>query len=111
MFEHHHLSPQQAILLLRGLAKGESTRVLASEWGLAYSTVLTLRHRIQGQALRNQTEEPLPDKEVEADEMFQNAGEKKESPIEIRTILLGDEATVVGVMAPTRTTARLSWEW
>lgn len=77
VFEQHHLSPPQVVLLLRGIAKGESSRTLAAELAIGYQTVLTLRHEIQAQAERLQPETPLPDQEVEADEMFQNAGEKR----------------------------------
>ena len=77
VFEHHQLTPQQVVLLLRGIVKGETTRVLAAELGLSYTTVLTLRHEIQERAVLAQSREPLPDPEVEADEMFQNAGEKR----------------------------------
>jgi len=80
VLEGHHLTPQQVVLLLRGIAKGESTQVLAAELGLSYGTVLTLRHEMQAQAVRLQPETPLPDAEVEADEMFQNAGEKRHVP-------------------------------
>ncbi len=58
------------------MAKGESTQVLAAELGLSYGTVLSLRHALQARAAGLQPERPLPDAEVEADEMFQNAGEK-----------------------------------
>ena len=67
----------QVILLLRGIAKGESTRSLASELGLNYKTVLTMRHRIQAMAELEQPNTALPDSHSETDEMFQNAGEKR----------------------------------
>ena len=70
-------TPMQVILLLRGIAKGESTRSLASELGLNYKTVLTMRHRIQAMAELEQPNTALPDSHSETDEMFQNAGEKR----------------------------------
>jgi len=76
VLEGHHRTPQQGVLRLRGMAEGESTQVLAAELGLSYGTVLTLRHEIQAQAVRRPPETPLPDEKVEADERFQNAGEK-----------------------------------
>ena len=67
----------QAILLLRGIAKGESSKVLSAELELNYKTVLTMRHRIQANAVLEQPDTPLPDRHSETDEMFQNAGEKR----------------------------------
>jgi hypothetical protein len=51
---------------------------LAEELGLDYGTLLEQRHQIQQLALEHKPTELLPDDEVEADEMFQNAGEKGE---------------------------------
>lgn len=77
VFQQHHLRPQQVVLLMRGICKGESTKMLAQELQLNYKTVLALRHRIQQNAERQQPDRPLPDRETETDEMFQNAGEKR----------------------------------
>ena len=77
VFQQHHLKPQQVVLLLRGILKGESSKVLAAELNLNYNTVLNLRHEIQEQAERLQPNTPLPDFEAESDELFQNAGEKR----------------------------------
>jgi transposase-like protein len=77
VFQGSHWTPMQAILLLRGIAKGESTNVLSAELGLNYKTVLTMRHRIQANAVLEQPDTPLPDSHSETDEMFQNAGEKR----------------------------------
>jgi hypothetical protein len=77
IFQQRHLSPQQVVLLLRGVLKGEPSNVLANELGLHYLTVLDLRREIQSQAERLQPETPLPDLETESDELFQNAGEKR----------------------------------
>jgi len=49
---------------------------LADELERDYGTLLERRHRIQRLAFQNRPTEPLPDKHTEADEMFQNAGEK-----------------------------------
>ena len=67
----------QVVLLMRGICKGESSKVLAEELGLNYGTVLTLRHEIQWKAEQAQPTTPLPDRHTETDEMFQNAGEKR----------------------------------
>ncbi|MCS3635893.1 hypothetical protein GGP57_003238 [Salinibacter ruber] len=72
------------MMLLRGFAKGVPTGHQTDEMDLAYPTVLKRRHRIQeavqqGERTRLPGEAPkegLPDPEVEADEMYQNAGEK-----------------------------------
>lgn len=77
VFEQHHLKPEQTILLLRGIAKGDPTTVLTEELGMCYKTVLDLRHDIQANAELAQPETPLPDSASETDEMFQNAGEKR----------------------------------
>jgi hypothetical protein len=77
VFEHRHLRPQQAVLLVRGVLKGEPSKVVAAELGLDYITVLQLRRKLQENAKLLQSENPLPDLEAESDEMFQNAGEKR----------------------------------
>jgi transposase-like protein len=61
---------------MRGVAQGIPTLQLAEELGLDYSMLLERRHRIQRLALENKPVDPLPDEQTEADEMYQNAGEK-----------------------------------
>ena len=77
VFQQRHLTPQQVVLLLRGILKGEPSTVLAAELGLNYITVLELRRDLQDQAQQMQPNTPLPDEQTETDEMFQNAGEKR----------------------------------
>ena len=77
VFEQRQLRPQQAVLLIRGVLKGEPSDVLATELELNYVTVLQLRRKIQDNAKLLQSEEPLSDFEAESDELFQNAGEKR----------------------------------
>lgn len=77
VFQQHHLTPMQVVLLVRGILKGEPTATLSAELSLNYRTVLALRHELQAQAKRLQPETLLPDDETETDEMFQNAGEKR----------------------------------
>jgi transposase-like protein len=77
VLQQHHFTPQQAVLLLRGILKGETTNELAGELELNYLTVLTLRREIQQNAEHLQPETPVPDLEAESDELFQNAGEKR----------------------------------
>lgn len=71
-----HYRPSELVLVLRGVARGESTAALARELGRNRSHLLGLRHRLQANALAGRDVGPLPDATVEADEMFQNAGEK-----------------------------------
>lgn len=77
VLQQHQLTPQQVVLLLRGILKGETTNELAAELGLNYLTVLTLRRELQRNAERLQPDTPVPDLEAESDELFQNAGEKR----------------------------------
>jgi transposase-like protein len=77
LLAQHHLTPEQVVLLLRGILKGESTKSLAGELELNYKTVMTLRHQLQERAKQLQSQEPLADIQTETDEMFQNAGEKR----------------------------------
>ena len=64
------------VLVMRGIAQGIPTKHLADELKLDYGTLLDRRHKIQQLALDNKPNETLPDEHTEADEMFQNAGEK-----------------------------------
>jgi transposase-like protein len=77
VFQQRHLTPQQVILLLRGVLKGEPTTTLSAELGVSYQTVLDIRHELQANAVQIQPDTPLPDNVTENDEMFQNAGEKR----------------------------------
>jgi len=65
------------ILLLRGIAKGETTNKLSAELGLNYGWVLELRHRIQAQLLSRLPNEPMEGQRFEVDELYQNSGEKR----------------------------------
>ncbi len=75
----HHLTPAQVVLLLRGILKGETTVALSRELGVGYEAVLNLRHELQAHAEQLQPKDALPDTETESDEMFQNAGEKRQA--------------------------------
>jgi transposase-like protein len=75
----HHLSPAQVVLLLRGIVKGETTAALSRELDVGCEAVLNLRHELQAQAERLQPTDARPDTETESDEMFQNAGEKRQA--------------------------------
>ena len=77
VFAHKQIRPAQAVLLLRGICKGESTASLARELELKYETVLALRRAIHTNAQTLQSREPLLDRVTETDELLQNAGEKR----------------------------------
>lgn len=64
------------VMILRGFAQGVPTQHLADELELDYSMLLEWRHRLQESALASGAPAKLADPEAEADEMFQNAGEK-----------------------------------
>lgn len=72
-----HLSPAKILLILRGIAQGTTTAKLAREVGISRQHLLILRHKIQARALDAADRSPLPDDQTEADEMDQNAGEKR----------------------------------
>jgi transposase-like protein len=77
LFEKKHLRPSQVVLLLRGVSQGASSMRLAEELGVSRSTVHEMRKELQENAQRLQPDVPLRDEQVETDEMFQNAGEKR----------------------------------
>jgi hypothetical protein len=74
-----HFRPSQVVLILRGFAQGRSTAGLARELGCSRGHLLERRHVMQARALgaAEAGATPLPDGTVEADEMYQNAGEKR----------------------------------
>jgi transposase-like protein len=72
-----HLSPVQILLILRCIAQGVPTAKLAREVEISRQHLLILRHKIQARALDAADRAPLPDDRTEADEMYQNAGEKR----------------------------------
>jgi len=69
--------PRDLVLIIRGFAQGVPTAQLARELGCDRSELLSLRHRLQGLAFRNRDIMPLDDRVLEADETYQNAGEKR----------------------------------
>jgi hypothetical protein len=64
-------------MILHGIAKGIPTAQMARELGCDRKELLTLRHRLQERARIGLDRNPLDDAVVEADEMYQNAGEKR----------------------------------
>jgi transposase-like protein len=77
IFQQCHLTPQQVVLFLRGVLKGEVSSTLAAELKVSPQTILNLRHDVQDSARFLQPNTPLTDEHTETDEMFQNAGGKK----------------------------------
>ncbi len=77
IFQQRHFTPQQVVLLLRGVMKGEASSTLAAELKVSPQTVLDVRRDLQDSARFLQPNTPLTDEHTETDEMFQNAGEKK----------------------------------
>jgi transposase-like protein len=72
-----HRRPSQLLMILRGIAQGTPTAQMARELGCDRKELLTLRHRLQELARIGLDRNPLDDDVVEADEMYQNAGEKR----------------------------------
>ena len=77
VFEGRYFRPAQAVLLLRGVTKGQPSAEIAREIGVSRQTVLEVRQELQANAERHQPQTPLRDNQTETDEMFQNAGEKR----------------------------------
>jgi transposase-like protein len=76
-FEGSRQRPATLVLLLRGIAKGESTARLARELDLLRQTVHTLRQRLQATLNDSAPTETMDGATFEVDELYQNAGEKK----------------------------------
>src|SRR6266852_576470 len=80
VFAGCRLSASQAVLLVRGVCKGESSVTLAEELGVCRSTAHLLRQKVQTNGYALLAQGALPDTETETDELFQNAGEKRPAP-------------------------------
>ena len=72
-----HRRPSQVLLILHGIATGEPTARMARELGCDRKPLSELRHRLQEHARRWLDRNPLGDAVAEADEMYQNAGERR----------------------------------
>ena len=77
IFAKTRQTPATLVLLLRGIAKGESTARLARELKLPRKQATTLRQRVQQNLFARQPTYLLAEAVFEADEVYQNAGEKK----------------------------------
>jgi hypothetical protein len=71
-----HHRPAALIRILRGIAQGVPTAQLARALHCDRGPLLALRHRLQDRAFRFRDRLPSDDPVVEADEAYQNAGEK-----------------------------------
>jgi transposase-like protein len=69
--------PVELVLIVRGFAQGVPTAQLARELGCDRSELLDFRHCLQEAACRGLDRTPLGDATTEADEAYQNAGEKR----------------------------------
>jgi hypothetical protein len=72
--------PATLVLLLRGIAKGEPTARLARELGVSRKQLHTLRQRIQANLNATAPTGMMTGTAFEADELYQNAEEKKYAP-------------------------------
>lgn len=77
VLEGTHYTVVQIVQLLRGIAQGTPTARLAREMGVSRRHLLAWRHKLQALAAKHAANGPLPDRVVEADELYQNAGEKR----------------------------------
>jgi transposase-like protein len=77
VFEKTRPRPATLVLLLRGMAKGEPTARLARELGLSRKQLHTLRQRVQTNLNQTAPTGLMTGTAFEADELDQNAGEKK----------------------------------
>jgi transposase-like protein len=80
VFEKTRQRPATLVLLVRGIAKGEPTARLARELGLSRKQLHTLRRRIQANPNDTAPASVMHGTAFEADELYQNAGEKKHAP-------------------------------
>jgi hypothetical protein len=76
-FEKTHQRPATLVLLLRGIAKGEPTARSARELGLSRTQLHTLRQRLQANLNATAPTGVMAGTAFEADDLYQNAGEKK----------------------------------
>lgn len=74
-----HYTCAEIVQIVRGIAQGTPTLHLARELGLDRGTLLYRRHRIQGHLDACRPKTRKFSSITEADEMYQNAGEKRGS--------------------------------
>ncbi len=70
--------PSTLVLMLRGIAQGETTSRLSRELSISRKQMTTIRHRLQQNLEKSLPDGAMaPSGEFEADELYQNAGEKR----------------------------------
>jgi hypothetical protein len=72
--------PATLVLLLRGIANGEPTTRLTRELGMSCKPLHTRRHRVPANLKATAPTDVMRGTAFEADELHQNAGEKKHAP-------------------------------
>jgi transposase-like protein len=80
VFEKTRQRPATLVLLLRGIAKGEPTARLARELGMSRKPLHTWRQRVQRHLHDTAPAEGMTGTALEADELYQNAGENTHAP-------------------------------
>jgi transposase-like protein len=76
-FAKTHQTPAKLVLILRGIAKGESTSRLGRELEVSRRQMGTLRQRVQKNLFDTLPREVSEEAIFEADKLYQNAGEKR----------------------------------
>jgi len=77
-FHKTRQTPSTLVLMIRGLTKGESTSRLSRELSITRKQMSTLRQRLQANLFTCLPENLMEGEAAfEADELYQNAGEKK----------------------------------
>ena len=76
--------PATLVLLLRGMAKGEPTARVARDLGMSRKQLHTLRRRVQTNLKNTGPVGVMTGTAFEADELYQNAGEKRHAPLRSR---------------------------
>jgi transposase-like protein len=77
VFEKTRQRPSTLVLLLRGVAKGEPTARLSRELNLDRKRLGAIRQHLQSNLYETPPADVLEGSEFEADELYQNAGEKR----------------------------------
>lgn len=77
VFKKTRQRPATLVLLLRGIAQGETTSRLSRELGMSYNQVMTLRQRVQDNTNETAPMDLMEGTHFESDEVYQNAGEKR----------------------------------
>ena len=78
VFERTQQKPSTLVLILRGVARAEPTARLSRELGMSRKRMATIRHRLQANVEKSLPDGAMADSGAfEADELYQNAGEKR----------------------------------